>query len=157
VRAALAPPRCAFPSEWAWSDHYRDRALAWMAAAPGEAMRFLLHKSWVVLLEVRPVPLVGGLDVTRSAVVIGSFAVLRAAALGALVLGWRCRAALGRLRRFWLFGAACCAALCVPLLVGFAYDRHSVVVLVAFLCAAAGVASRVVLDEKSEAFPRAGL
>jgi hypothetical protein len=157
VRAALAPPRCAFPSEWAWSDHYRDRALEWMAAAPAEAMRFLLLKIWVVLLEVRPVPLVGGLDVTRSAVVIGSFAVLRGAALGALVLGWRCRAALARHTRFWLFGAACCAALCVPLLVGFAYDRHSVVVLVAFLCAAAGVGSRVGSTKKSEAFPPGGL
>lgn len=173
VHTGLAPPRCAFPSEWAWSDHYRDRALEWAAAAPGEAARFLLHKAWVVLLEVRPVPLVGGLDVTRSAAVIGSFAVLRGAALGALVFGWRRRARLACLTRFWLFGAACCGALCVPLLIGFAYDRHSIVVLVAFLCAAAGIASRVrnadsagrvrqraaarPLGEKSEAFPSGGL
>jgi hypothetical protein len=156
VRAALAPPRCAFPSEWAWSDHYRDRALEWMAAAPGEAMRFLLHKLWVVLLELRPVPLVGGLDITRSAVVIGSFVVLRGAALGALVLGWRCRARLACFTRFWGFGAACCAALCVPLLVGFVYDRHSAVVLVAFLCAAAGVASRVGSTKKAKLSRLAG-
>jgi hypothetical protein len=162
VPTALAPPRCAFPSEWAWSDHYRDRALEWVAAEPGEAARFLLHKAWVVLLEVRPVPLVGGLDATRSAVVIGSFLVLRGAALGALAVAWRRRAVLAGFTRFWLFGVACCAALCVPLLVGFAYDRHSVVVLVAFLSAAAGIASRsgqsgLRLDEKSEAFPSRGL
>jgi hypothetical protein len=143
VSVGVVPPRCVFASEWAWSDHYRDRALAWALAAPAEAARFLLRKVWVVLFEVRPVPLVGSLDVTRSAVVIGSFVLLRGAALGALVFGWRLRARLACFTRGVLFGAACCAALCVPLLVGFAYDRHSVVVLVAFLCAAAGIASRL--------------
>lgn len=172
VQAAFAPPRCAFPSEWAWSDHYRDRALDWAAAAPGDAARFLLRKAWVVLFELRPVPRVGGLDLTRSAAVIGSFSVLRGAALGALALGWRWRAELARRTRLCGFGAACCGALCVPLLVGFAYDRHSIVVLVAFLCAAAGIASRarrVGLEgtssgtaarrpgEKSEDFPSARL
>jgi len=30
----------------------------------------------------------------------------------------------------------------VPLVIGFAYDRHSIVPLVAFLCAASALASR---------------
>jgi hypothetical protein len=142
VRPGLLPPRCAFPNEWAWSDHYRDRALDWALAFPGEGLRYLAQKAWVVLFEVRPVPLLGALDGTRSAVVTGSFLLLRAAALAALVLGWRRRAQLARLTPCLIFGAACCAALCVPLLVAFAYDRHTVVVLVTFLWAAAGIASR---------------
>ncbi|HTV21045.1 MAG TPA: hypothetical protein VMG12_20310 [Polyangiaceae bacterium] len=142
VPAPAAPPRCAFPSEWAWSDHYRDRALASAGAAPREAFEFLSRKLWVVLAEVRPVPRVGGLDVTRSAVVVGSFVLLRGAALAALVLAWRRRALLAHFTASLWFSAACCGALCVPLLVGFAYDRHSVVLLVAFLSAAAGIASR---------------
>jgi hypothetical protein len=162
VPAPPALPRCAFPNEWAWSDHYRDRALEWAAASPGEAARFLWRKAWVVLFEVRPVPRSGGLDLARLAVVSASFMLLRAAALGALVLGWRRRARLACFTRHQAFGAACCAALGVPLLVGFAYDRHSIVLLVTFLCAAAGIARRAgggraasegVAAEKSEALP----
>jgi hypothetical protein len=143
VHPGLMPPRCAFPNEWAWSDHYRDRALAWALASPGEGLRYLARKAWVVLFEVRPVPLLGALDTARSAVVTGSFLLLRAAALAALVLGWSRRAQLARLTPLLVFGAACCGALCVPLLVAFAYDRHSIVLLVTFLWAAAGIASRV--------------
>lgn len=142
VRAPYAPPRCSFAGEWAWSDHYRDRALAWALRAPGEALVYLLRKAWVVLVEVRPVPLIGGLDVARALVVVGSTLVLRCAALVALVLAWRERARLAGLAPLVVFGLAGCAALCAPLLVAFAYDRHSVVVLVAFLFVAAGIARR---------------
>jgi len=142
VKAPLTPLRCSFPDEWAWNDHYRDRALAWATAEPGEALRYLLRKLWVVLFEVRPVPLVGGLDVARSLVVVGSFLVLRAAALVALVLAWRQRARLTPLTPLLIFGSVGCAALAVPLLIGFAYDRHTILVLVAFVCVAAGIASR---------------
>jgi hypothetical protein len=143
VPAPAVAPRCAFPSEWAWSDHYRARAFEWAAAAPRQAAGFLLQKAWVVLFEVRPVPRVGRLDAVRLAVVSASFLLLRAAALGGLVLGWRERARLACFTPHAAFGAACCGALCVPLLAGFAYDRHGIVVLVSFLCAVAGIASRV--------------
>jgi hypothetical protein len=154
IEAPLAPPRCAFGGEWAWSDHYRDRALGWAVSAPGSAARFILEKARVVLFEVRPVPLSGMADPLRAVVVIASFLLLRGLGLVALVGAIRRRSALGRRLPQLLFGAFSLLALSLPLLVGFAYDRHTFVLLVAFLFLSAGLASRL---ESSEGLPRAGL
>ncbi len=154
IEAPLAPPRCAFGGEWAWNDHYRDRALGWAADAPGSAARFIVEKARVVLFEVRPVPLSGMSDPLRAAVVILSFLLLRGLGLVALVWAFRQRGPLrGRLPQL-LFGAGSLVALALPLLVGFAYDRHTFVLLVAFLFLAAGLASQL---ESSEGPPRARL
>jgi hypothetical protein len=139
VPAPHAPPRCAFPNEWAWSDHYRDRALAWAVESPVRAARYALQKALIVLLEVRPVPWLGASEPARAFVVVLSFLVLRGAALVALAIGWRRRAALAQAVPSLMFAAGACAALCVPLIVGFAYDRHSVGVLIAFLFLATGI------------------
>jgi hypothetical protein len=165
VSAPHVPTRCAFSSEWAWSDHYRDRALAWALAEPGSGALFMAKKALVVLLEVRPVPSLGtGGGALREVVVVASFVVLRGAALLALVLGWRRRAALANARPSLAFAAAACIALCAPLIVGFAYDRHSAVLLVAFLFVAAGISSRAETERRTEptvpevaGVPRAGL
>jgi hypothetical protein len=153
VPAPPAPPRCSFPSEWAWSDHYRDRALAWAAATPARAALFAMQKALVVLLEVRPVPGVGASDPLRALVVVQSFLVLRGAGLVALVIGWRQRATLARATPSLLFAAGASLALCVPLIVGFAYDRHSVVVIVAFLFLATGILAGVMREEPTGAMP----
>jgi hypothetical protein len=154
VEAPRVPPRCSFGGEWAWSDHYRDRALDWAATAPRSAARFILEKARVVLLEVRPVPLSGMGDPLRALVVISSFLLLRGVGLVALVAAFRRRLVLRRRLPQLLFGACALLALSLPLLVGFAYDRHTFVLLVAFLFLAAGLASRL---ESSEGLPRAGL
>jgi hypothetical protein len=157
VPAPLAPPRCAFSSEWAWSDHYRGRALAWASHTPARAALFAMQKAFVVLLEVRPVPRVGASDPLRALVVVQSFLVLRGAVLVALVIGWRCRAALARATPSLLFAAGASLAVCAPLIVGFAYDRHSVVVIVAFLFLATGILARAMREESSGAVPRSFL
>src|SRR5690606_36222471 len=108
--------------EWAWNDHYLARALAWGEASPGAAALYLLEKARVVLFEVRPVPRVGGGGALRSWVITGSFLLLRGALLGALVLAWRARGRLRQHAALSAFAAAASLALCVPLLVGFAYD-----------------------------------
>ena len=113
-----------------------------------------MQKALVVLLEVRPVPGVGASDPLRALVVVQSFLVLRGAGLVALVIGWRRRATLARATPSLLFAAGASLALCVPLIVGFAYDRHSVVVIVAFLFLATGILARAMREESSGAVPR---
>jgi hypothetical protein len=151
VPAPPTPPRCAFPSEWAWSDHYRDRALAWATRTPASGALFAMQKALVVSFEVRPVPGVGASDPSRLLVVVLSFLVLRGASLVALVIGWRRRAALARATPSLLFALGASLALCAPLIIGFAYDRHSVVVIVAVLFLATGILARATHEESSGA------
>jgi hypothetical protein len=89
----------------------------------------------------------------RALVVVQSFLVLRGAGLVALVIGWRHRATLERATPSLLFAAGASLALCVPLIVGFAYDRHSVVVIVAFLFLATGILAGVMREEPTGAIP----
>lgn len=141
VVAEVLPPRCAFHGEWSWHGHYRDRALA---AARGDSvglLAYLAKKLGVLLLEVRPVPLLAAGGLARWLIVVPSFVLARCALALALVLGWRRRAELRRLTPALVFGAAALLACCLPLLLGFAYDRHTLVVLVAGLFFAAAIAT----------------
>lgn len=151
VHAEALPGRCAFTGEWAWDAFYRQRALA-DAGAPGIGA-YLGKKLGVLLFEVRPVPWVGNGGALRSALVLVSFVLARAALGLALVLGWRWRRALRRQPSVLVFGGAALAALAAPLLVGFAYDRHTFVLLVAAAALAAAIATVIHADPEADPQP----
>ncbi len=150
VYTEALPARCDFPDEWAWDAHYRSRALAAAgSSAPGLA-GYWLQKLAVVLVEVRPVPLLGAGGALRALLVASSFVLARGAIVLALVFGWRRRAELRRFAPGLVFASAALLALVAPLLVAFAYDRHTFVVLVAILFLAASIATMIHDEDRSK-------
>lgn len=52
---ALKSQRC-FTDEWAWSRYYTERARSWSEHHPADALKFVGHKAWVALFELRHTP-----------------------------------------------------------------------------------------------------
>jgi hypothetical protein len=52
---ALKGERC-FANEWAWNRYYSDQAGSWWKQHMTDALRFVGHKAWVALFELRHTP-----------------------------------------------------------------------------------------------------
>jgi len=133
-----APDRCSFRDEWAYDAHLREEASRFVWDAPGEAARLALRKLWVVAFEVRPVPHQPADRRTAFVLNSASFVIGRAmlVVLTLLLLRkLRCRASERRPVRdpTGLAVVLLAAGLVVPLLLGFAYDRHTLVLLVSLM------------------------
>jgi hypothetical protein len=150
VTTDVLPPRCAFHDEWSWHAAYRERALAAAQSSGSGTLGYLARKLGVVFLEVRPVPHLGAGGWPRLLTVLPSFVLARGALAIALVQGFRQRAELRRLTPPLFFGAAVLLASIAPLIVGFAYDRHTLVVLVTGLFFAAAITTMLQAGAASE-------
>ncbi len=131
---ALKSQHC-FVDEWAWSHYYSARARAWSEQHPADVVRFVGHKAWVALFELRHTPYrmtAEGPDTQYSpAIAAAMFAWMGFAR----VVFWTLVALLVRdmwrgnvLRPFWTL--ALLGAGFAPYVLVFAYQRHVVSLLV---------------------------
>ena len=130
----LRNQRC-FADEWVWNDFYSGLARSWSQQHPADALRFARRKAWVSLFELRHTPyreVIEGPDTYYPAVVSAAmivwmgFARLMFLALIVLLTRdlWRGEA------HFVLWTLALVGAGWVPYVLVFAYQRHTVPLLV---------------------------
>jgi hypothetical protein len=130
----LRNQRC-FVDEWAWNDFYSGLARSWLQQHPTDALRFAGRKAWVSLFELRHTPyreVVEGPDTEYPAMIGMAMTVwmgfARLMFLGLIVLLardlWR-----GEAHRV-LWTLALVGAGWVPYVLVFAYQRHTVPLLV---------------------------
>lgn len=127
--------RQCFNDEWSWSSAYSRMASQWLAAHPLQALEFLARKTWVTLIEVRHTPTYGsatdkGAEI--SPLVSASMITWMIAARSVffwLVLRIVLDLIAGRNRRY-AWALALLAGACMPYMVVFAYQRHTIPILV---------------------------
>ena len=130
----LRNQRC-FVDEWAWNDFYSGRARSWSQQHPVDALQFAGRKAWVSLFEVRHTPyreVVEGPDKEYPPAISAAMALwmgfARVMFLALLILLvrdlWR-----GQVPRA-LWTLALVGAGWVPYVLIFAYQRHTVPLLV---------------------------
>jgi hypothetical protein len=124
-----------FVDEWAWSESYSQRALAWLEAHPLQAVQFNLRKMWVTLVEIRHTPY--QVSATEKdpeyprGVAVAMVTWMTLARLISLFLVFRLARELAGARRveaFWIL--ALLGAAFAPYLIVFSYQRHIVPLLI---------------------------
>ncbi|MCA0405001.1 MAG: hypothetical protein LCH39_02470 [Proteobacteria bacterium] len=137
--------RGGFKDEWSWNDAYKARALDWIKANPGEALKTFAVKFVTVTAWPRLVPHVLEDDTTRQERYRGTAEELLAGAwivVGRLIEFFGLGLALvmiakgdGRARAIGAASLMMCACYAAPYILGFGVERHfSILILMSSLC-----------------------
>ncbi len=135
--------RAGFKSEWAWNDAYKKRAIDWIVANPGAALKTFGVKLYTVLVSPRLVPyrMTDGLkEKTRGRIeeFVGSgwLAIGRVLELFGLTASlWLLLRGDEQSRRVAIASLLLTGSYVTPYILGFGYERHfSIFVMLVSIC-----------------------